>query len=142
MKRRQLGILVIAAIALVALAVFALQANLSNLTGGGSAYGLLNPQQLSAMLEKKDFAFINVHIPYEGELAQTDDFIPFNEIEANLNTFPQNKNAKIVLYCRSGHMSSLAAAELVQRGYTDVSHLEGGMVEWQKDGLPVLFEKR
>ncbi len=38
------------------------------------------------MLEKKDFFFVNVHIPYEGALAKTDAFIPYNEIEKNLDT--------------------------------------------------------
>lgn len=71
---------------------------------------------LASMLNEKDFFFVNVHIPYEGEIAKTDAFIPYNEIERNLDKLPQDKNAKIVLYCRSGRMSEEAANTLTQLG--------------------------
>lgn len=57
-------------------------------------------------MANKDFSLINTHIPYEGELPQTDAFVPYNEIEANLNHLPADKDARIVLYCRSGRMQN------------------------------------
>ena len=89
------------------------------------------------MLDKKDFIFVNVHIPYEGEIAKTDAFVPYNEIEKNLDKLPADKNTKIVLYCRSGRMSSLAAETLVRLGYTNVWNVEGGMGAWETLGLPL-----
>jgi rhodanese-related sulfurtransferase len=86
------------------------------------------------VLANKDFTMINVHIPYEGELPQTDAFIPYNEIEANLSQLPADKNARIVLYCRSGRMSTEAAPILVNLGYTNVVEVDGGMQAWQAAG--------
>lgn len=34
-------------------------------------------------------------IPHEGELSQTDAFIPYNEVEANLSQLPADKNARL-----------------------------------------------
>ena len=34
-------------------------------------------------------------------------------------------------------MSGIAADTLVRLGYTNVSHLEGGMVAWKKAGYPL-----
>ena len=103
----------------------------------GRNYTNVSATQLKAMLDKKEFAFINVHIPYEGEIAKTDAFVPYNEIEKNLDKLPADKNAKIVLYCRSGRMSAIAAETLVRLGYTNVWNMEGGMIAWEALGLPL-----
>ena len=105
---------------------------------GGGSYTDVSAVGLAAMLESKDFPMINVHIPYEGEIERTDLFIPFDEIAQNLNKLPTDKDARVVLYCRSGSMSATAARELVSLGYTDVWNLYGGMIAWRQAGYPVL----
>lgn len=94
------------------------------------------------MLGAKDFVFINVHIPYAGEIVQTDAFIPYNEVEQNISKFPADKNAKVFLYCQSGRMSAIAAETLVKLGYTNVWNLDGGMIAWEAAGLPVIQSKK
>jgi rhodanese-related sulfurtransferase len=103
----------------------------------GGSYMDVTPATLNALLSKKDFFFVNVHIPYQGEIALTDAFIPFDQTRARLDTYPADKSAKIVLYCRSGRMSDIAARELVRQGYTHVFNLAGGMIEWESAGLPL-----
>ncbi len=98
------------------------------------SYLNIGPAELAAMLEKKDFLFANVHIPYEGEIAETDTHIPFNKIEENLEKFPQEKGEKTVIYCRSGPMSAVASRTLVRLGYTNILNLAGGMRAWEKAG--------
>jgi rhodanese-related sulfurtransferase len=101
----------------------------------GGSYLNITPATLNAILVKKDFLFVNVHIPYEGEIALTDAFIPYDQTKASLDKYPAEKSAKIVVYCRSGRMSDIAARELVRQGYTQVLNLDGGMIEWEKSGL-------
>lgn len=98
----------------------------------------LTSPQLAVMLEKKDFFFMNVHTPYQGEIKNTDAFIVFDKIADNLDKLPKDKSAKIVLYCQSGRMSEIAAQELTKLGFTQVSHLSGGMIAWKKSGYEVI----
>lgn len=105
----------------------------------GGAYNNINADELDSMLKKKDFVFVNVHIPFEGNVAGTDLSIPYDQITepANLAQLPADKNAKIVLYCRSGRMSTIAAEEFVKLGYTNIWNLEGGMLEWERAGFEI-----
>lgn len=103
-----------------------------------SKYTDITSDQLYAMLKNKDFYFVNVHIPYEGEIEKTDAFIPYNEIDKNLDKLPRNKNTKIVLYCRSGRMSAEAARKLTDLGYTNIYNHLLGMHDWQSRGYQIL----
>ncbi|OGO65148.1 MAG: hypothetical protein A2029_16930 [Chloroflexi bacterium RBG_19FT_COMBO_47_9] len=102
----------------------------------GGSYTDVSVAELQAMLENKDFTFINVHIPFDGDIAGTDLSIPYDQIEQNLDKLP-DKNAKIVLYCRSDRMSNIAAKTLVELGYTNIWNLDGGMVDWEGAGLSI-----
>jgi rhodanese-related sulfurtransferase len=109
-------------------------ADIFSLPKNADGYIDISIDQLKPALANKDFTMINVHIPYEGEFPQTDVFIPYNEIEANVSQLPADKEARIVLYCRSGRMSTEAAPVLVKLGYTNVVEVDGGMQAWQAAG--------
>ncbi len=105
---------------------------------GGGSYRNIGIEQLYQMLQQKGFWLVNVHIPYEGELPQTDLFVPYNEIEKDLDKLPSDKSAKIVLYCKSGRMSAIAAETMVKLGFTNVWNLKQGMIDWKAKGYPLL----
>lgn len=100
----------------------------------GGSYTNVSVTELQRMLENKDFTFINVHIPFEGDIPGTDLSIPYDQIDQNLNQIA-DKDAKIVLYCRSDRMSNIAAKTLVGLGYSNVYNLVGGMIDWESAGL-------
>ena len=107
------------------------------MTVNADGYVDITVDELAEMLEQKDFTLVNVHIPYDGELPETDLFIPFDEIEEHLTELPE-RDALIVLYCRSGSMSTVAAETLVSLEYTSVMELDGGMRAWQASGHDLL----
>jgi len=97
---------------------------------------------LRDMLAHKDFVLVNVHIPYTGEIERTDLLIPYDEIGKKVGALPARKDAKIVLYCRSGHMSVTAARTLAGLGYTNLWNLEGGMIAWKDAGYALKDHRR
>ena len=103
-------------------------------------YADINVDQLADLMEDKDFTLVNVHIPYDGEIPQTDLFIPFDEIADHLDELPP-KDAPIVLYCRSGSMSTTAAGVLAGEGYTSVMEVDGGFNAWKAKGYELLDKR-
>jgi len=108
--------------------------DLISLPTNAPGYRDASAEQLASALANKNFTLVNVHIPYAGDLPNTDASIPFNEIESNLGKLPSDKAAPIVVYCRSGNMSATASKTLVGLGYTHVVDINGGMIAWQQAG--------
>lgn len=117
----------------------ACQSSVEEITTASGYYKDITPAELDAMLSNKDLFLVNVHIPFAGNIADTDLSIPYDQISApeNLTQLPADKDAKIVLYCRSGRMSAIAAEELVSLGYTNIWNLESGMVAWEQAGREI-----
>ncbi len=105
-----------------------------------ASYTDIDAAELSAMMRDKDFVLVNVHVPYEGEIPGTDVHIPYDAIDGALDRLG-GEDAKIVLYCRSGGMSTTAATRLVELGYTQLYHLAGGMREWTGAGYELVHRE-
>ena len=93
---------------------------------------LLSPTEFARAQTAGAFV-VNVHTPYAGEIAGTDAFVPFDGIAGDPR-LPRDRDARIVLYCRSGRMSAIAARALLDAGYMRVSELGGGMDAWTASG--------
>lgn len=56
--------------------------------------------------------------------------IPYTQIEQQAEEKLPDKDALILVYCRSGRRSKIAAQSLADLGYTNVKEF-GGIIDWQ-----------
>ena len=102
----------------------------------------ISADELAVMLTHRDFTLLNVKTPYIGEIDGTDLYIPYTDLAARASSLPADKSAKIVVYCRSGAESAVAAQVLVGLGYTNIDNLDGGMNAWQAGGRSIVQRNR
>ncbi len=106
--------------------------------GNGGSWTNIAPDTLATLLDHKDFTFLNVKTPYIGEIAGTDLYIPYTDLTARAAQLPTDKGARIVVYCRSGNESAIAAQTLLDLGYTNILNLDGGMTAWTASGRQIV----
>ncbi|HEU4355133.1 MAG TPA: rhodanese-like domain-containing protein [Actinomycetota bacterium] len=105
-----------------------------NAGADGLGWTRVSSQELSDMMAEQDVYLVNVHVPYEGQIIGTDAHISYTEIASRLDELPSDQT--LVIYCRSGNMSTQAAKDMLDAGATGFSELEGGFTAWEAAGLP------
>ncbi|QNM85554.1 rhodanese-like domain-containing protein [Polaribacter haliotis] len=60
------------------------------------------------------------------------------KLKETLSKLPEDKNAKIVVYCSLGIRSETVAHKLIEEGYTNVYNLYGGIFEWKNADFQVV----
>ena len=110
--------------------------------GRGGTWTNVTPDRLTEMLVHKDFTFLNVKTPYIGEIEGTDLYIPYDQLPARAAELPTSKSAGILVYCRSGAESAIAAQTLLDLGYEHIWNLDGGMNAWQSSGRTLVQKNR
>ena len=83
-----------------------------------------------------DVQLVDCREPYEWNAGRVEGavHIPLNSIMAGA-TDELVQGTPVVVVCRSGNRSELAALMLQARGF-QAYNLEGGMEEWERQGLP------
>jgi len=105
---------------------------------------LITPEDASEIIKENsgnpDFVILDVRTP--GEYSQS-------HIESSVNIDFRSPSFKdevgkldrgktYLLHCRSGQRSAGAAVVMEQMGFTDIYDMDGGMLRWEKNGLPVV----
>lgn len=111
----------------------------------GSNWGIMKADALnSALVEKPELTLIDVRTTEEldekgviGVVDQQLINIPLQDLVASKELWPADKDAEIVVYCGSGHRSTMAMEMLLSYGYTNVTSLSGGFGGWVDAGYPV-----
>jgi rhodanese-related sulfurtransferase len=107
-------------------------------------WGVKTAENLNTeLVEKPDLILIDVRTPEEvaenGVIAtegQTLLTIPLESFVVDATMWPDAKDAEIVVYCGSGHRSTMAMTILLTNGYSNVTSLKGGFGGWVSAGLP------
>ena len=96
---------------------------------------MITPQDAKALLDSgAAITLVDVRQPEEYENGHIPGalLLPDTDLREQAETALPDKNAAIVVYCRSGARSAMAARMLREMGYTDVRDL-GGIIDWPYD---------
>ena len=66
-------------------------------------------------------------------------YYPYDEIKSHYQDLPDD--SWLIIADAVGLRSKETAFFLMEKGYTKILHLAGGVVEWERDGLPVTLDK-
>ncbi|MBI9068374.1 MAG: rhodanese-like domain-containing protein [Salinivirgaceae bacterium] len=66
--------------------------------------------------------------------------IPYKQIESDHHSIPKNKN--VIIADSTGIKSKEIYEKLWNYGYTKIFNLAGGLVEWERDGLPIIINNK
>ena len=73
----------------------------------------------------------------EGHIAGA-QLLPVQELsQERIDALDVKKDDEVLLYCRSGGRSGHALHTMKTLGYTNVKHLDGGIMAWEEKKLPV-----
>lgn len=109
-------------------------------TSGVNKLQTVSAQTLKQLVEQKAVTLIDVREPaeYAGE------HIPGATLVSLSNFDPRKipQDGSIVLYCRSGNRSAMAAQKLFSAGFATVTHLNGGIGAWKEAAYPTNINRK
>ncbi len=88
-------------------------------------------EALSMMNDSQDLLILDVRTTEEYAEGHVKNAVvlPYDSITADSKELPEDKSTTILVYCRSGRRSAIAAQTLIDLGYTSIYDF-GGIIDW------------
>lgn len=98
----------------------------------GTYYQIPQDEAKRIMDEESDYIIVDAREQSEYDECHIKGaiVIPYTEIEQKAEEMLPDKEQLILVYCRSGRRSKIAAQSLANMGYTNVKEF-GGIIDWQ-----------
>ena len=101
--------------------------------GGSATYDQISGAEAKALMDgESGYVIIDARTQEEYDEGHIPGaiLIPDGEIADRAENELPDKDQMILVYCRSGRRSKIAAEELVKLGYTNVKEF-GGIIDWE-----------
>jgi len=136
MERMKFRSLILGVLVLSAIGCATSNQVVENKSEQSSAVKEISPKQAAAEIAG-GVQLIDVRSESEFEAYRVEGAknIPLDQFDAAIPTLDKEK--PIFLVCEVGLRSTTAARKLVEAGFSDVRHIEGGLRAWEKEGLSV-----
>jgi len=122
----------------VALAVVAAIASVGLLAGCSSNNEAA--KKVDPVIAQPGVIILDVRTPEEFNAGHIANAININVADSNFSSEVSklDKNATIAVYCRSANRSAVATNEMADLGFTDMYDMQGGIIDWEAAGGPVV----
>lgn len=101
----------------------------------------LSPKEFNALYKKMEGAqLVDVRTPGEYTQGFIENSVNMDYNSGNFSSLSSklDKNQPVFIYCLSGGRSGSAADELRESGFKTVYELDGGIMKWNAEGLPLV----
>jgi rhodanese-related sulfurtransferase len=120
---------------------------IGNLTGeieaieyADSRYREVTAQEAARYIADVHPLVLDVRTPREFASGHLENavLIPIQNLARRIGELEAHKDQPVFVYCRTGNRSTVAAQMLIKAGFTEIVNLRRGIVEWTREGLPVV----
>ena len=100
-------------------------------SAGNEGYRNITAEEAKELMDNEDVIIVDVRRQDEYDAGHIEDavLIPNETIENEAPEVIEDRDAKILVYCRSGRRSKEASQKLLELGYTEVYDF-GGIIDW------------
>ncbi len=100
----------------------------------------LSPAEAKSEIDAGGVTLVDTREPHEYEEAHIEGgrLVPPGLLRDEIASVVPDQSQRVILYCRSGNRSGKAAQEMSELGYENVANVDGGILAWQEQGLPVV----
>jgi rhodanese-related sulfurtransferase len=122
--------------ATVVMVVLIIKMELERLTGGVAQ---VNPFEAIRQLNDQSAVMVDVRETKEFNDGHLKDavHIPLSDLQSRIGELDKYKDKTVIAYCRSGSRSYSACKKLKKAGFESVNNLQGGIMAWQNQNMPV-----
>lgn len=122
--------------AVVVMVVLIIKMELDRLTSGVVQ---LNPFEAIRQINDQSAVMVDVRESKEFNGGHLKDaiHIPLSDLPTRMSELDKYKDKAVIAYCRSGSRSYSACRKLKKAGFESVSNLQGGIMAWQSQNMPV-----
>ena len=105
----------------------------------------VNAAEYNAMVDNQDTIIVDMRNHYEYEVGHFDRAIEIpsdtfrEQLPMAADMLKDQKDKKIIMYCTGGIRCEKASAYMLQQGFENVYHLEGGIIHYAQSGLSSLI---
>ena len=100
--------------------------------GQGAVYMNITAEEAKEIMDTEEgYIILDVREQDEYDAGHIPEaiLIPYTQIGEKANEMLPDKDQLILVYCRSGRRSKIAAEDLVELGYTNIKEF-GGIINW------------
>lgn len=112
---------------------------ITNQQGTAESFSMVSPKQAYDKLKEPNSILLDVRTDQELKEMSVESenikHIPLQSLASSIESLSTDNPYYIL--CRSGHRATMAAMQLLQKGFTKLSVIDGGITSWNKAKLPV-----
>ncbi|MCF8068093.1 MAG: rhodanese-like domain-containing protein [Desulfobacterales bacterium] len=105
-----------------------------------SNYTEVNAKEAQELIQSIDLFLLDVRTVWEFQQGHLRDayLLPVSDLQYKLNSISRYKENPVLIYCRSGNRSTVAAKILLDNGFKRVYNMRYGINEWKREKFEIV----